>query len=101
MNLSAGSHLPNNKHNAQSCKFDLLTLSVPGTRLPIRTHGQVSVAKFVQPALVNGVAGVVAVVDGRLVAVTGFTVRGGKIVEIDVVADPARLRRIDLGVLDD
>jgi RNA polymerase sigma-70 factor (ECF subfamily) len=31
----------------------------------------------------------------------GFTVRGGKIVEIDILADPARLRRLDLTVLDD
>jgi len=31
----------------------------------------------------------------------GFTVRRGKIVEIDVLADPARLRRLDLAVLDD
>jgi RNA polymerase sigma-70 factor (ECF subfamily) len=31
----------------------------------------------------------------------GFTVRRGKIVEIDVLADPARLRKLDLAVLDD
>jgi len=31
----------------------------------------------------------------------GFTVRGGKIVEIDILADPERLRRLDLAVLDD
>jgi hypothetical protein len=32
----------------------------------------------------------------------GFTVRGGKIVEIDILADPARLRQLDLlAVLDD
>jgi hypothetical protein len=30
----------------------------------------------------------------------GFTVRGGQIVEIDILADPARLRRLDLAVLD-
>jgi len=32
--------------------------------------------------------------------VMGFTVRGGKIVEIDILADPARLRRLELAVLD-
>jgi hypothetical protein len=32
--------------------------------------------------------------------VMGFTVVGGKIVEIDILADPARLRRLDLAVLD-
>ena len=35
---------------------------------------------------------------GRLLAVMGFTVSGGKIVEIDILADPARLRRFDLPV---
>ena len=50
---------------------------------------------------VNGAAGVVAFRHGRLWAVTGFTVKGGKIVEIDILVDPARLRRLDLAVLDD
>src|SRR5918997_615411 len=56
---------------------------------------------FVQPALVNGAAGVVVAPRGRPFAVMGFTVRDGKIVEIDVLADPARLRRLDLADLDD
>ena len=56
---------------------------------------------FVRPALVNGAAGVVVAPRGRPFAVMGFTVRQGKIVEIDVLADPARLRRLDLSVLDD
>jgi RNA polymerase sigma-70 factor (ECF subfamily) len=30
----------------------------------------------------------------------GFTISGGKIVEIDILADPARLRQLDLAVLD-
>ena len=38
---------------------------------------------------------------GRPFAVMGFTVRGGKIVEIDILADPARLRQFYLAVLDD
>src|SRR6266545_4862676 len=53
-----------------------------------------------QPALVNGAAGVVLAAEGRLFAVVGFTVRGGKIAEIDILADPARLRRLDLAVPD-
>src|SRR5215211_5701547 len=56
---------------------------------------------FVRPALVNGAAGVVVAPRGRPFAVMGFTVRRGKIVEIDVLADPARLRQLDLAVLDD
>jgi len=56
---------------------------------------------FVRPALVNGAAGVVVAPRGRPFAVMGFTVRRGKIVEIDVLADPARLRQLDLAILDD
>ena len=51
-------------------------------------------------ALVNGAAGVVAVRDGQPFSVLGFTVAGGRIVEIDILADPARLARLDLTVLD-
>ena len=55
---------------------------------------------FVRPALVNGAAGVVVAPHGRPFAVMGFTVGRGKVVEINVLADPARLRRLDLAVLD-
>jgi RNA polymerase sigma factor (sigma-70 family) len=58
-------------------------------------------ARFGRPALVNGAAGIVVIQEGRPFSVLGFTVTGGKIVEIDVVADPERLRRLDLAVLDD
>jgi RNA polymerase sigma-70 factor (ECF subfamily) len=52
--------------------------------------------RYARPALVNGAAGVVArTPDGRLLAVMGFTVSHGKIVEIDILADPERLRRLD------
>jgi len=57
-------------------------------------------ARFARPALVNGAAGVVVAPHGRLFAVMGFTVAHGKIVEIEVIADPPRLRRLDLAVLD-
>jgi RNA polymerase sigma factor (sigma-70 family) len=55
---------------------------------------------FARPALVNGAAGMVAAPGGRPASVLGFTVRGEKIVEIDILADPARLRRLDLADLD-
>jgi len=55
---------------------------------------------LVRPALVNGAAGVVVSRDGRPVSVMGFTVSGGRIREIDVIADPERLVRLDLSVLD-
>ncbi|HEY2333845.1 MAG TPA: sigma-70 family RNA polymerase sigma factor [Solirubrobacterales bacterium] len=54
----------------------------------------------VRPALVNGAAGAVAMRDGRPFSVTGLTIRNGKIAEIDILADPERLRRLDLTVLE-
>ena len=56
---------------------------------------------FVRPALVNGVAGVVVAPRGRPFSVMAFAVRDAKIVEIDVLADPERLRQLDLAVGDD
>src|SRR2546421_2631750 len=47
-----------------------------------------------QPTLVNGAAGVIVTRRGRPVTVIGFTVAEGKIVEIDSIADPERVRRI-------
>ena len=53
-----------------------------------------------RPALINGVAGVVSLLDGRPFSVGAITVRGGRIVEVDILADPERLARLDLTVLD-
>jgi RNA polymerase sigma-70 factor (ECF subfamily) len=50
-----------------------------------------------QVVLVNGNVGIVSRrPDGRPFAVVGFTISGGKIVEIDILADPQRLNRLDL-----
>jgi RNA polymerase sigma factor (sigma-70 family) len=65
------------------------------------TGGFSRLAQLARPALVNGAAGVVIAAWGKPFAVVGFTVRHDKIVEIDIFADPARLRRLDLAVLDD
>ncbi len=46
------------------------------------------------PALVNGGAGVVVTLRGRPAAVMGFTIVGGRIAEIDAIADPERVRMI-------
>jgi RNA polymerase sigma factor (sigma-70 family) len=54
----------------------------------------------VRPALVNGAAGTVTLRDGRPFAIAGFTIRNRRIVEMDVLADPESLRRIDLTILD-
>jgi RNA polymerase sigma-70 factor (ECF subfamily) len=55
---------------------------------------------FVQPALINGAAGAVSTRDGQPFSVAGFTVKNGKIAEIDILADRERLRRLDLTVLE-
>ncbi len=54
----------------------------------------------VRPALVNGAIGTVTFRDGRPFAIAGFTIRNRRIVEMDVLADPERLSRLDLVVLD-
>jgi RNA polymerase sigma factor (sigma-70 family) len=58
-------------------------------------------ARFARPALVNGAIGAVWAPGGRPRVAFCFTVVGGKIVEIEVVADPARLSGLDLAVLED
>ncbi len=56
---------------------------------------------FARPALVNGTPGVVAAEPGRVYSVVGVTVRAGRITEIDILADPERLRELDLRTFDD
>jgi RNA polymerase sigma factor (sigma-70 family) len=55
----------------------------------------------VQPALVNGVVGAVATLDGEPYSIGAFTVQGEKIVAIDILADPDRLGELDLSILED
>ncbi len=55
-------------------------------------------ATTVELALVNGAAGaVIRMSDGEPFVVMGFTVTDGKIVEVDVIADPERVGRIMTG----
>jgi RNA polymerase sigma factor (sigma-70 family) len=83
-----------------------------GARRPAASrviHGPAAVARQalmgalpaaqLHPALVNGAAGVVVTVGGRPFAVMGFTVANGRILEIDAIADPERVRRIAATVL--
>jgi hypothetical protein len=58
-------------------------------------------ARLARPALVNGAVGAVWAPGGQPRVVFAFTVTGGRIVEIDILADPERLRQLDLAVLDD
>jgi RNA polymerase sigma factor (sigma-70 family) len=78
----------------------------PDTRLVVRgaanvAHSAVLGARDhptarLQPALVNGAAGIILLENGEPLAVWGVTVAGGKIVEIDAVANPARLRKLGI-----
>ncbi|HTY34976.1 sigma-70 family RNA polymerase sigma factor [Mycobacterium sp.] len=71
-----------------------------------RAEGAASVAKLarsyaapereVRAATVNGAAGAVVFVDGRPTAVMAFLVRDGRVAEIDVLADPERIAKLDL-----
>ena len=54
----------------------------------------------IRPALVNGACGGVIFREGRPLSVMGFTVSDGKIVAIDILADPARVRGLDLAFMD-
>jgi RNA polymerase sigma-70 factor (ECF subfamily) len=54
-----------------------------------------------QVVLVNGNIGVVSrLPDGRVLSVIGFTIAGGKVVEMDILADPDRLSRLDLSAIE-
>jgi RNA polymerase sigma-70 factor (ECF subfamily) len=62
-------------------------------------RGYATPEREVRPAVVNGAAGAVIFIAGQPSAIMGFVVRGGRIAAIDVLADPARIARIDLSVL--
>ena len=51
------------------------------------------------PVVINGAFGLVSVRDGQPVAVFSPTVRGGRIVEINILADPERIAQLDLSGL--
>jgi RNA polymerase sigma factor (sigma-70 family) len=80
------------------------------TRAPLVIKGAATVARgamastgraqFTEAALVNGAVGLVMAPRGRLTVALAFTILDGRITEIDVIADPDRLRAADLAVLD-
>jgi len=49
--------------------------------------------------LVNGAAGIVAFLHGQPFSIGAFTIKNGKIAEIDFLADPERIAQLDLTVL--
>jgi RNA polymerase sigma factor (sigma-70 family) len=82
--------------------------SRPRLNLVLRGAGAVSgqargagaLSPFVRPALVNGAAGMVVAARGKPMFVMAFTVAGGRIVAIHVLADADRLSALDLAGLD-
>ncbi|HKW23734.1 MAG TPA: sigma-70 family RNA polymerase sigma factor, partial [Ktedonobacterales bacterium] len=69
-------------------------------------RGAVSVAKqflgraqAARPVLINGAVGVAVAPRGRLFVALRVTIKEGKITEIDAIADPERLRTLDLALL--
>ena len=89
-------------------RADLGTLPTGGSR---EVRGAAAVAGqaltysrlglLMHPALINGAAGLVSTRNGEPFSVGGFTIKDRRIVAIDILADPARLRQLDLAVLDD
>jgi len=75
-------------------------LEVHGAQRVAKMYGRPGSAQGVRPALVNGMVGLVVAPRGRLMLVIHLTFKDGKIAVIDAVADRARLRQIDLAVLD-
>ena len=66
--------------------------------------GAVAFARFIRPAticLVDGTLGAVLAPGGRLARVLRFTMKDGKIAQIEIFADPARLELLELAVLPD
>ena len=60
------------------------------------TRGFPAFAGRLEPAIVNGAAGLLVRFPARSL-VAAFTVANGRIVEIDIIADPEKLRGLDLG----
>ncbi|ASR34542.1 RNA polymerase subunit sigma-70 [Prauserella marina] len=73
------------------------TLDIEGARSVAGQAASFSaLARFVRPALINGTAGAVVIAKGRPLAVMAFTVSGGVIATVEVIADPERLVNFDL-----
>jgi len=58
-----------------------------------------SMAQMMEPALVDGRVGIVLAPGGKLRRVVRVTMRRDRISEVDIIADPATLAGVDLGVL--
>jgi RNA polymerase sigma-70 factor (ECF subfamily) len=56
-------------------------------------------ARFAQPALVDGEVGIVLAPSGHLQRVLKFTIANGKIAQVEIIADSARLAQLEIGGL--
>ncbi|MER6397710.1 sigma-70 family RNA polymerase sigma factor [Kitasatospora sp. NPDC001603] len=54
-------------------------------------------AENARPVLVNGAPGVLSFADGKPLSLMAFTIRDGRVTALDILTDPERLARIDLG----
>jgi len=78
---------------------DLLSIRVPFQDQLLPKVNRTSTN--LKPMLVNGEVGLVWTPGGRVFRVLRFSLADGKILTVDVIADPARLREFDLAVLDE
>jgi RNA polymerase sigma-70 factor (ECF subfamily) len=53
-----------------------------------------AMARLAHPVLVNGAPGLLAAANGKALALLSVAVQDGRIVEIDIIADPVRLARL-------
>ncbi len=82
---------------------------LPGATIEVRGAAEVAARALTyarlqllnRPVLVNGMLGMMSYRDGRPFSVGAITVRGGRIVEMDILADPERLSRLDLTAVED
>ncbi len=82
---------------------------LPGATLELRGAAEVASRALTyarlqllnRPVLVNGMPGMMSYRDGRPFSVGAITVRGGKIVEMDILADPERLALLDLRAIEE
>jgi hypothetical protein len=87
-------------------RSDILVREDTSTGTIVEVHGAENVARRAaavsplglvgRPALINGEAGWVSLLDGDVFAIVALTLQNGRITTMDILLDPARLARLDL-----
>ena len=85
---------------------DIVVREDRGSGTIVEVHGAENVARramavsqlglVARPALINGAAGWVSLLDGEVFAIAALTLQNGRITTMDILLDPARLARLDL-----